>query len=61
LAVGGEQRDALDKALRDEQTVERVAMQQGRFGNGDRMLAGHREFVVAAAEQIATKEVWLPK
>ena len=46
LPVGGQQRDALDHGLRQQNAVERVLMDRRQGIRRDRVLAGDREFGV---------------
>lgn len=47
LCVGGQQRNALDESLGQEQTVEGVLVQGRKGVNAHRMLAGHRQLEIA--------------
>ncbi len=48
--VGGQQQDALDCRLRDEQAIEGVLVDRRQTGDRDGMLAGDRELVIAVVQ-----------
>ena len=45
--IGGQQHDAFDDALGDQEPVERVLVQLRQVGNGDGVLSGDRQLAIA--------------
>jgi hypothetical protein len=56
LSVRGDQGDAFDRGLGDEQAVDWVFVEQGKHLHGDRVVAGDREFDIAVFDQISAKD-----
>ncbi len=55
MLVDGEKKDALDRGLGDEQAVEGVFVNGRKAKDGDRVLAGYRQFGVSAGEELSRK------
>ena len=56
--VGGNERDVLNKALRDQQSVEWVSVEMGHPLNGGDVRQRDREYIEAVAPRLV-KDEWL--
>ena len=54
--VGGEQQNALDCRLCDEQAIKGILVDRRQSGDRDGVLAGDRQFIVSIVQQAATQE-----